>query len=265
MSNPFGLTWGTRTYSMGVLNVTPDSFSGDGFAGDPAEAGERVVRCVQEGSDLIDIGGESTRPGYRPVSLEEELRRVIPAIRGARAATEVPISVDTTKPEVARRALDMGAKIVNDVSGASSDEMLQVVGERAAGLVLVHQGKGDPGDDVVAAVTRGLNAAVERAGHYGVPERHIVVDPGLGFGKTWRENFEILRRLRELRSLGLPILVGPSRKGMIGRVLGVGVRDRMEGTLALVTLSIANGADVVRVHDVQQMSRAARMADALIR
>jgi dihydropteroate synthase len=265
LGNPFGVAWGSRTYIMGVLNVTPDSFSGDGFDGDPAEAERRVVECVQAGAGLIDIGGESTRPGYQPVALDDELNRVIPAIRSARAATDVPISVDTTKPEVARRALEMGANIVNDVSGAGQEEMLRLVAEQRAGLVLVHQGKGDPGEDVVTAVLRGLGAAVERAGRHGIPDQHIVVDPGLGFGKTWRENFEILRRLRELCSLSLPVLVGPSRKGMIGRVLGVGVKDRIEGSLALTSLAIANGADAVRVHDVQQMSRAARMTDALAR
>jgi dihydropteroate synthase len=250
---------------MGVLNVTPDSFSGDGITGDEAEAARRAEALRAEGADLIDIGGESTRPGYTPVPLEDELARVIPAIHAAAAVVDAPISVDTTKMVVAAEALKSGAAIVNDVSGACSDAMLRLVAEHAAGLVLVHHGRGRPGDDVLAVVKVGLERAVERAIRLGVAHDSIVLDPGLGFGKTWRENFEIFRRLQELKALGRPVLVGPSRKGMIGKVLGVGVADRMEGTLALVTLSIAQGADMVRVHDARAMVRAARMADALVR
>lgn len=263
MTNPFGTTWGRRTYIMGVLNVTPDSFSGDGFDGNPREAARRAELCERAGADVVDVGGESTRPGFRAVAVDEELRRVIPAIRGARRATDVPISIDTTKPEVARQALQAGATIVNDVSGATQVAMLDVIVSHGAGMVLVHQGKGNSGENVIRAVVRGLTDSVERAIARGVSRDRIVVDPGLGFGKTWRENFEIMRQLQELRSIGLPILVGPSRKAMIGRVLGVSVADRMEGTLALTVLCIANGADMVRVHDVREMSRAARMADAL--
>jgi dihydropteroate synthase len=250
---------------MGVLNVTPDSFSGDGFVGDTGEAARRALACQAAGADVIDIGGESTRPGYSPVPEDEELARVIPAIEAAAAVVDVPISVDTTKVEVARRALEAGAGIVNDVSGEADDAMLRLVGERGAGLVLVHHGRGRPGEDVLAVVHRGLKRAIDRACRCGVDVESIVVDPGLGFGKTWRENFEIFRRLSELTSLRRPILVGPSRKGMIGKVLGGGVADRLEGTLALVTLSIAAGADMVRVHDVRAMTRAARMTDALSR
>jgi dihydropteroate synthase len=250
---------------MGVLNVTPDSFSGDGFEGNPDEAARRAASCVGAGADVLDIGGESTRPGYQPVELEEEIRRVIPAIRGARSATDIPISVDTTKAEVAMRALEAGATIVNDVSGASSADMLDVVAEHGAGMVIVHHGKGWAGEDTVHSVARALHSSVERAVGRGIALHQIAVDPGLGFGKNWRENFQIIRRLSELRSIGLPILVGPSRKGMIGRVLGVAVDDRLEGGLALTVLCVANGADVVRVHDVQEMSRAARMVDTLSR
>ncbi len=265
MNNPFRADWGSRTYVMGVLNVTPDSFSGDGIIGDAEEVARRAGACRDAGSDVIDIGGESTRPGYSPVPLEEEMERVIPAIEAAAATVDVPVSVDTSKVEVARRALQAGASIVNDVSGASSDAMLRLVAARGAGLVLVHHGRGRPGEDVVGMVLEGLEREIDRACRAGVALDSIVVDPGLGFGKTWRENFEIFRRLPELKSLGRPILTGPSRKGMIGKVLGVGVTDRREGTLALVTLSIAGGADMVRVHDVREMARAARMTDALTR
>jgi dihydropteroate synthase len=175
------------------------------------------------------------------------------------------LSIDTTKWEVAQQALEAGASVLNDVSGRTSPEMLSLAARTGAGLVLVHQGKGEPGEDVVEVVLRDLEAAIDRAVRQGVSAGAILIDPGLGFGKTWRENFAILRRLATLRSLGYPILVGPSRKGMIGKVLGVRVKDRMEGTLALVTIAVAAGADMVRVHDVREMARAARMADALAR
>lgn len=265
MSNPFGASWGSRTYVMGVLNVTPDSFSGDGFSGQPGEAARRARICVEAGADFVDIGGESTRPGYAPVPLDEELRRTVPAVRAAAQEVDVPVSVDTTKVEVARQAIQAGAAIVNDVSGGTADDMLRLVAESRAGLVMVHQGRGGAGTDVVAAVKAGLEEAAQRAREHGVSADCIVLDPGLGFGKTWRENFEIFRRLPELSTLGYPMLLGPSRKGMIGKVLGVGVDDRMEGTLALVALAVAAGADAVRVHDVREMSRAARVLDALAR
>lgn len=265
MTNPFRASWGSKTYIMGVLNVTPDSFSGDGFRGNETEEARRAQACWSAGADVVDIGGESTRPGYTPVSIEEELTRVIPAVRAASAVVDAPISVDTTKVEVADQALRAGASIVNDVSGVCTDSMLRLVAEYAAGLVLVHHGRGRSGEDVLTVVKDGLQRAMERALGFGVAQDSIVVDPGLGFGKTWRENFEIFRRLRELKSLGAPILVGPSRKGMIGKVLGVGVADRVEGTLALVTLSITQGADMVRVHDVEAMLRASRMTDILVR
>jgi dihydropteroate synthase len=223
------------------------------------------VECAEAGADIVDIGGESTRPGFQAVPVEEELGRVMPVLRGAREAVALPLSIDTTKWEVAQQALEAGASVLNDVSGRTSPEMLSLAARTGAGLVLVHQGKGEPGEDVVEVVLRDLEAAIDRAVRQGVSAGAILIDPGLGFGKTWRENFAILRRLATLRSLGYPILVGPSRKGMIGKVLGVRVKDRMEGTLALVTIAVAAGADMVRVHDVREMARAARMADALAR
>lgn len=254
-----------RTLVMGVVNVTPDSFSGDGITAGP----EAIVRygrtLAEQGADLLDVGGESTRPGYVPVPLDEEFRRTIPAIAALAGAVDVPLSVDTTKADVASHAVARGAMMINDVSGKVDRQMLEVAARTGAYLVLVHATRHEPGTDLVAALIRNLDARIGEAVEAGVEEQRIVVDPGLGFAKGWRENFEVLRRLAELRSLGRPILVGPSRKGMIGRVLGVDVRDRMEGTLALVTLAIAGGADIVRVHDVREMVRAARMTDAIVR
>jgi dihydropteroate synthase len=248
---------------MGVLNVTPDSFSGDGFTGEPREAARRAERAALDGADIIDIGGESTRPGYSPVDVAEELRRALPAVQAARQAVDIPISIDTTKVAVAEAALAAGASIVNDVSGGMDLDMTALVAEHGAALIVVHHGRADTSRDLVAAVISDLERMTNRAINAGVPPSRLVVDPGLGFGKTWKENFEIMRRFPEVKSLGLPVLVGPSRKGMIGKVLGVPVTDRVEGTLALVALAAVAGADIVRVHDVREMSRAVRMIGAL--
>jgi dihydropteroate synthase len=253
-----------RTLLMGVLNVTPDSFSEDGLLGRPPELAARAERMVEEGADLLDIGGESTRPGHHPVSADEELRRVIPALEAVVRRVPVPVSVDTSKASVARAALAAGARIVNDVSGLRDPEMAASVAEGRAGMVVVHNVRVDPLRDLIQQIESELKAQIARARLAGVAEGAIVVDPGLGFGKDWRLNFEVVRRLRELQ-LGKPVLVGPSRKGMIGRVLGVDVTDRIEGTAALLTLCVAGGADVVRVHDVRTMARVARVADALVR
>lgn len=220
---------------------------------------------IEQGADVLDIGGESTRPGFRDVPAEDEIRRVVPAVEAVSAAVGVPVSIDTRKAIVARRALSAGAVIVNDVSGLSDPEMLGVVAESGALLVIVHGTSIPPGHDGVTCLRRDLASLAERAVDGGVPESRIMLDPGLGFGKRWTENFAILRRLSELKDLGFPIMVGPSRKGMIGKVLGVDVHDRLEGTIALVCIAVANGADMVRVHDVQENVRAARMMDALVR
>lgn len=250
---------------MGVLNVTPDSFSGDGIYRAPEQVARAAHAMEVGGADLVDIGGESTRPGYTSVAPDEEIERVLPALEAVRSAVRVPISVDTSKAQVARRALAAGARFVNDVSGLRDPEMANAVAEVGAGIVLVHNGSPDDGTDLLAFVAAGLELQAGSAVVAGVPRERIMIDPGLGMGKGWRENFEIIRRLGELRALGFPILIGPSRKGMIGRVLHANVHDRVEGTIALVTLCIAAGADVVRVHDVPAMARAARMTDALVR
>ncbi len=265
MVESWPLQWGKRTYLMGALNVTPDSFSGDGLLGDSAGLLTRAGAMVRAGADVLDVGGESTRPGFRDVPAEVELKRVISAIQAVSRVVDVPLSIDTRKAVVAREALQAGALIVNDVSGLADSEMAQVVAEAGARLAIVHGSRIDDREDLIHALISDLSDLVERALRAGVSQRNIILDPGLGFGKGWLENFEILRRLSELRRLGLPLLVGPSRKGMIGKVLGVDVHDRLEGTIALVTIAIAHGVDMVRVHDVRENVQAARMADVLAR
>ncbi len=271
------LRFGERTLVMGILNVTPDSFSGDGLLTGPGWL-DRVVelgrRMVQEGADLLDVGGESTRPGADPVPLDEELRRVVPAVEALRAAVEVPISVDTTKAEVARRALRAGADLVNDISALRFDpEMARVVAEAGCGVVLMHM-KGTPKDmqadpryeDVVAEVREFLEERLRWAEQQGISRDRVVLDPGFGFGKRPEHNLALVRNLRVFRDLGCPVLLGPSRKSTIGVVLGgLPPADRVEGTAAVVALAVAFGVDVVRVHDVRTMARVVRMADAVVR
>ncbi len=271
------LRFGERTLVMGVLNVTPDSFSGDGLLTGPGWL-DRVVelgrRMVQEGADLLDVGGESTRPGADPVPLDEELRRVVPAVEALRAAVEVPISVDTTKAEVARRALRAGADLVNDISALRFDpEMARVVAEAGCGVVLMHM-KGTPKDmqadpryeNVVAEVREFLAERLRWAEQQGISRDRVVLDPGFGFGKRPEHNLALVRNLRVFRELGCPVLLGPSRKSTIGVVLGgLPPADRVEGTAAVVALAVAYGVDVVRVHDVRVMARVVRMADAVVR
>lgn len=257
--------WGSRTMIMGVINATPDSFSGDGIAGDREAILRRGRQLLDEGADLVDVGGESTRPSFVPVPLEEELARALPAIRLLAERTPLPLSIDATKAEVARLAVEAGASVVNDVSGLRDDSMLDVVAGSGCGLVLVHNVSAAGEPDVTSFVVAGLANLVQRAVRAGVAAHSLIVDPGLGFGKTWRQNLELLDRLAELKSLGLPILIGPSRKATVSRVLGVGINDRLEGTAALVAVGIAHGADAVRVHDCLQMRRVAQMMDAVAR
>ena len=258
--------WGERTYVMGIINVTPDSFSGDGLAGDPGRAEARALRFRDEGADILDIGAESTRPGHTPISAEEELRRLIPCLRAVLKAVDLPVSVDTYKAEVARKALEEGAHMVNDVWGLRRDpDMARVVAEFGVPVVIMHNRERPEYSDLMAEVKADLMASVDLALRAGVPEGHIILDPGIGFGKTPEHNLQVLNRLDELRALGFPILVGTSRKSVIGYVLDLPVNERLEGTSATVALSIARGADIVRVHDVRQMVRVARMSDAVVR
>ena len=263
--------WGKRTYVMGVINVTPDSFSNDGV-GDDVEAAVRVASEFQEnGADIIDVGGESTRPpgiygGSEPVSADEELSRVLPMIEAIRGETDLPVSIDTYKATVAQAAIEAGASMINDVWALQRDpEMLRVAADAEVPVVLMHNQVGTEYDDVVPDVIEGLRRRVDAAVEGGVRAENIIVDPGMGFGKTAEQNLAILRRLDEFESLGLPLLVGMSRKSTIGYVLDLPVEERVEGTAATVALSIAGGADIVRVHDVKEMARVARMTDAVVR
>lgn len=270
---PLTLEWGRRTYIMGVLNVTPDSFSGDGVMGAKA-ACDRARDLLAQGADLLDVGGESTRPGAQPVPLDEELRRVIPVVTALANEHGVPISVDTKKAEVARQALQAGAAMINDVSALRADpEMAPAIAAARVPVVLMHgYGSGQTtaqdrsGADIVRDVLAFLRARIETAAEAGIDREHILIDPGFGFGKQVQENLAILRRLREFRILGRPIVIGTSRKGTIGQVLGgLPVSDRVEGTAATVAVAIMNGADIARVHDVRVMARVARMTDAIVR
>ena len=263
---PLVLEWGSRTYVMGVVNVTPDSFSGDGLAHDADAALEQALRFQAEGADIIDVGGESTRPGHTPVSADEEIRRVVPVIRLLASRLHVPISVDTYKLKVAREALAAGASMINDVWGLKREPALADLAAReGAPIILMHNQNGTAYADLLSDVVASLHASMKTALEAGVPPENVILDPGLGFGKTAEHNLELLRRLSELRSIGRPLLVGTSRKSTIGLVLDLPVEERLEGTAATVALAIAGGADVVRVHDVRAMSRVARMSDAIVR
>ena len=258
--------WGGCTYVMGVLNVTPDSFSGDGLAHDIAAAMDQAVRMCRDGADIIDVGGESTRPGYQPVPADEEIRRTVPVIERLAREVDVPVSIDTYKAEVARAALDAGASLVNDVHGFRREpEVAAVAAEFGVPAVAMHNQRGRQFYDVIGDITVGLVESLRIAREQGLPDGRVIVDPGFNFGWTEEQALEMLRRLGELRALGRPLLVGTSRKSTIGVVLGLPVEERLEGTAATVALSIANGADIVRVHDVKEMSRVARMADAVVR
>jgi dihydropteroate synthase len=258
---------------MGVVNVTPDSFSDGGRYLEPGAAIRHGLELVEEGADLLDVGGESTRPGAEPVPLEEERRRVLPVVEALAGRAGVPVSVDTTKAAVARAALDAGAAIVNDVSAGRFDpDMLPLCAERGAPVVLMHM-LGEPRtmqrdpryDDVVREVAAFLAARAEAALAAGVAVDRIVVDPGFGFGKTREHNLVLLRRLDEIVALGYPVLVGTSRKSFIGATLGgLPVEDRLEGTAATVALAVAAGASIVRVHDVRAMARVVRMVEAVL-
>ena len=260
-------TWGARTYVMGIINVTPDSFSGDGLAGDVSAAVAQARAFVEAGADLLDVGGESTRPGHEPVDEATELARVVPAVRTIAAAVSVPISVDTSKAAVAEAALEAGACVVNDVWALAADpRMAAVVAHAGVPVVLMHNQEGTHYRDLVPDVIAALAARVRFAEQAGIPRAQIIVDPGIGFGKTAEHNLEVIDRLDELKVLGLPILLGPSRKRFIGRILGdAPPEQRLEGTAAAVAIGITRGADIVRVHDVEAMVKVARVADAITR
>jgi len=262
--------WGDRTYVMGIVNITPDSFSGDGLIArdDPVAAAVELGRAmVADGADLLDVGGESSRPGHSAVSAEEELRRAVPVIAALhRALPETPLSIDTIKPAVAAAALDAGASLLNDVWGVGPDDSLaRLAAARGVPLVVMHNRAEAAYTNLLAEILADLERAVERALLAGVPWEAIIVDPGFGFGKTAEHNLALLRDLDALKVLGRPILLGTSRKSTLGRVLDLPPDQRVEATLATTALGIAAGIDIIRVHDVRPNVRAARMADAIVR
>jgi dihydropteroate synthase len=257
--------WGERTYVMGVVNVSPDSFSGDGL--NSVDAAVAQAQCfAADGVDIIDVGGESTRPGSAPISIDEELRRVIPVLERLANEITVPLSVDTYKFEVARQALDAGAQMVNDIWGLKQEPKLaELTAERGVPIILMSNQRDKPRRNIVPAVISDLKRSIDLALDAGVPWENIIVDPGIGFGKTLEQNLELVRRLDELKVLGRPILLGTSRKSMIGLVLDMPPEQRLEGTGASIAIGIANGADMVRVHDIREMIRVCRMSDAIVR
>ncbi len=280
--------WQDRTYIMGIVNLAPDSFSGDGlYKGQSPTGGgapnhqiglgayvDRVVdfveKMVDDGADIVDIGGESTRPGAKPISAKEELQRTIPVIKKIAKIIKVPISIDTCKPEVARHALDNGAVMVNDITGLRNNKMAKIISKSKAGVVLMHM-KGNPRtmqnnpvyksliDELIEYLDRAINEAVA----WGIDRERIIVDPGIGFGKTLEHNLEILKRLKEFKILGRPLLVGPSRKSFLGKILDTGPKARIFGTVSACVSAVRNGANIVRVHDVKAVKQALKVSEAI--
>ena len=272
--NSFCLDFSRKTYVMGILNVTPDSFSDGSIYFDKAKAVDHALRMADDGADIIDIGGESTRPGSETVPLEEELRRTIPVIEDISKKINTPISIDTYKSEVALRALESGASIVNDISGMRFDpEMPKVIAKYKVPVVLMHI-KGRPKnmqknpvyDALIPEIMDYFRISIRLANKFGIPENMIIIDPGIGFGKTAEHNLEIINNLSQFASLKKPILIGASRKAFIGKILGDAPSgERLEGTAAAVAISIINGANIVRVHDVKEMAKVVKVADAIKR
>ena len=258
--------WGSRTYVMGVVNVSLESFAGDGVA-DIAAAVAQATRFVAEGADIIDVGGQSTRPGFAEISEAAEIDRVEPAVRAITASLNVPLSIDTYRAAVAARALDAGATLVNDIWGFRHDAaMATLVAARGVPAIIMHNQRGREFHDAIGDIKDGLAESIALARDAGVPRERLIADPGFGFGWTVEQNLTLLRRLGELRDLGLPILVGTSRKSTIGAVLDLeDPSQRLWGTAATVALAIANGADIVRVHDGAAMAQVCRMTDAVVR
>lgn len=264
---------GERTLVMGILNVTPDSFSDGGIFYSPDKAIEHGRRMAEEGADIIDIGGESTRPGSASVPAHVELKRVIPVIEGLTKKIKIPVSIDTKKAKVAGQAVDAGAEIVNDVSALNGDrKMAQTVADKRAALVLMHM-RGKPAgmqkgnleyNDLMGEIAEYLKKSCDKAIKAGVKKNSIVIDPGIGFGKTLQDNYRIINNLSGLKALGLPVLIGTSRKSFIGNVTGDEPRERLEGTAATVAAAIMNGCNIVRVHDVAAMKKVAAITDAIV-
>lgn len=285
MTNSLPFCWGSRTYMMGIVNITPDSFSGDGILRSEDRINTALTQAltqVASGADIIDVGGESTRPGSEYVSESEEIQRVIPIIEALRSQLVVPISIDTYKSKVAREAIAKGANLVNDVWGLRRDpDMAKVVAEAGVSVILMHN-RSQPQSvqqethlgsyyvemiygDLLQDIQQELYLSLQIALEAGIPHENIILDPGIGFGKTVEQNLELIHRLGELKSLGYPLLVGPSRKSFIGKTLNLPPDQRLEGTAAAIAIAIDRGADMIRVHDVEPMARVAQMTDAIVR
>ena len=267
------ITLGKKTMVMGILNVTPDSFSDSGLFYSPQKAIEHGLRMADEGADIIDIGGESTRPGSRSVAVNIELKRVLPVIEGLTKKTGIPISVDTKKAQVARLAVDSGAEIINDISALNGDRnMAETVRETRAAAILMHMRgkprnmqKGDLAyDNLMGAITDFLKQSSEKAFKAGIEKECLVIDPGIGFGKTPEDNYKIIKNLSGLKALGMPVLIGTSRKSFIGKITGGEPDERTEGTAATVAAAIMNGCHIIRVHDVAAMKKVAAVTDAIV-
>lgn len=285
LRRPTAFAWGVKTYVMGILNITPDSFSGDGLINSDDwinTAASKALLFAAAGADILDIGGESTRPGSQPISLQQELKRIIPVIKAVREVSDLPLSVDTYRSEVASTALQNGADWINDIWGLRMDEELaNVAAEMDCPIVLMHNRSkpknvsqetklgsryvGMIYDDLIADVSMELSRSVDIATEAGIERKRIILDPGIGFGKTVSQNLQLLNELDQLKSLGFPILVGPSRKSFIGYTLGLPPEERLDGTAATVAIAIDRGADIVRVHDVDSMVKVAGMTDSIIR
>ncbi|WP_158738495.1 dihydropteroate synthase [Alteribacillus sp. YIM 98480] len=262
---PWTLDFSKKTYVMGILNVTPDSFSDGGRFDNVTKAAERAHEMVEQGADIIDIGGESTRPGHVKVEGEEERRRVLPIIEAIAKTVNVPISIDTYKAETARQAIEAGASIINDVWGAKADpEMADVAAQYDVPIVIMHNREDLGYHDLMPDILTDMKESIMICQNAGVKENRIILDPGIGFAKTYEQNLEVMRRLEEFTSLGYPVLLGTSRKSIIAQTLNLPANDRVEGTGATVSLGIERGCDIVRVHDVLEMSRTVKMMDAML-
>ena len=282
---PSVFEWGRQTYIMGIINVTPDSFSGDGIMSDRwwiKRAVEQARQFAQDGAHILDVGGESTRPGAQPVEAKAELQRVVPVIKALKREVDLPVSIDTYKADVAAAALDAGAHMVNDVWGLRMDpEMAGLCAERNVPVVVMHNRShprnavqeeqlggryiGTSYGNLLTDVANELKLSINRAKEAGIPDEHILIDPGIGFGKTVEQNIELLNKLDSFKALGYPILLGTSNKSFIGYTLNLPPDERVEGTAATIAIGVERGADIVRVHRVKEMSRVAKMADAIVR
>lgn len=259
--------YGKRTYIMGILNVTPDSFSDGGDFTNVDIAVKHAKDMIEEGADIIDLGGESTRPGHKFVSADEEIKRIVPVIKKLKEEIKVPISIDTYKSEVAEEVLKLGVDMVNDVWGLTYDEnMANVIGKYDAHVCIMHNQDGTEYDkDIMIAIKEFLQNSIDKAIKAGIKKEKIVLDPGIGFGKTFEQNIEVLHRLGELQDLGYPVLLGTSRKSVLGKILDVPPKERVAPTVATTVLGIRDGVDIVRVHDVKENLQAAMVADKIYR